>query len=196
MYRLVLDHGHGGSMLGASHSGVHEKDLNLSLGRYIEAELKEDGKAQVMLTRDDDYDIDLDTRIQLINQHNERKKIDLVISVHHNAAPVSTGAQGFETYYFQGNQLTRSYATSIAKFVNQQGVRLRNNGVITTTQLGRRLAIIHDTTPPTILLEVGYMTHPEDLRRISDEEQMKNIAISIVSGVKGVLYKRKPRYEH
>lgn len=164
-YRLVLDYGHGGSKAGAVYQGVQEKSVNFLTGRAIyEALHKQKGNKslQVLLTRDADYDIPLRTRCELINRHHdEEAKIQLVLSVHYNAAG-SPEASGFEAYCVASSHEGRLAAEHVTRAVRAAGILTRRNPVRTTAELGRRLAILHNTKPPAVLIEVGFLTHPID----------------------------------
>ena len=53
---IFLDAGHGGPDSGALYKNIYEKDINLSIVKKLEKQLKEKG-ATVFLTRDGDYDL-------------------------------------------------------------------------------------------------------------------------------------------
>ena len=186
-YRIVLDYGHGGSKTGAAYQGILEKHLNLDLGQKIYQQLKQlSDDIQVMLTRDDDYDIPIASRCALINAHHQQRPIDLVASIHHNAAD-NINAHGFEVYINEGNQLTRRHATAIAREIEAIGLTLRNGGVLTTQQLGRRLAMIHKVAPPAILIEAGYITNKNDRNTITSASSQAAIAKAIATAICNVL---------
>jgi N-acetylmuramoyl-L-alanine amidase len=94
-YTIVLDPGHGGSDTGAhGPAGSLEKNLTLILARTLKRRLEDRLPVEVVLTRDDDEELPLDSRAAVANQH----KAALFISIHLNSAP-SAGAQGAETYF-------------------------------------------------------------------------------------------------
>jgi len=92
---IVIDPGHGGSDTGAiGPSGVQEKDLTLTLARTLRARLAEKMPVRVILTRNEDAELPLETRTALANQ----QKADLFISLHLNSVQ-SPSANGAETYF-------------------------------------------------------------------------------------------------
>ncbi len=92
---IVLDPGHGGSETGAvGPSGEAEKDLTLELARTLRARLVQRLPVRVVLTRDEDAKLPLDTRSAIANQN----KADLFLSIHVNSS-LGTGARGAETYF-------------------------------------------------------------------------------------------------
>lgn len=87
---IVVDPGHGGRDPG-SHgaSGLEEKDVTLSAGKLLKAELERRGY-RVLMTRDDDTFIPLVDRIEFARDH----RADLFISIHadSNSEPLARGA--------------------------------------------------------------------------------------------------------
>jgi N-acetylmuramoyl-L-alanine amidase len=91
---IVIDPGHGGTETGAiGPSGIQEKELTLALARDLEARLEQAG-IRVVLTRNEDANLPLDTRTAIANQN----KGDLFISIHLNSS-LGSGAYGTETYF-------------------------------------------------------------------------------------------------
>jgi N-acetylmuramoyl-L-alanine amidase len=92
---IVLDPGHGGGETGAiGPRGTEEKELALSISRLLKRRLEARLPVRVVLTRDEDADLPLDTRAAIANQH----QADLFISVHLNSS-VGPTAHGAETYF-------------------------------------------------------------------------------------------------
>ncbi len=92
---IVIDPGHGGSDTGAQgKSGSTEKNLTLVLARGLKRQLEGRLPVKVVLTRDEDAELPLDTRSALANQY----KADLFISLHLNSS-VEPDAHGAETYF-------------------------------------------------------------------------------------------------
>lgn len=91
----MIDPGHGGHDHGATGPhGVKEKNLTLAISKQLAAVLRNTLGADVALTRQDDRYVTLDDR----NAIGNRKKADLFISIHANAAE-SHEPHGIETYY-------------------------------------------------------------------------------------------------
>jgi len=92
---IVIDPGHGGSNTGAKGSeAVEEKELTLLLARTLRSRLEERLPVTVVLTRNEDVDLPLDTRTSIANQ----QKADLFISLHLNSVQ-DPSAHGAETYF-------------------------------------------------------------------------------------------------
>ena len=97
-YTVVIDAGHGGKDNGASCCHTKkEKRVTLSVAEKLKAKLEKKGY-RVYMTRDDDSFVKLPKRTEFAN----RKKADIFISIHANAAPnkeVANIFKGIEVYY-------------------------------------------------------------------------------------------------
>jgi N-acetylmuramoyl-L-alanine amidase len=94
-FKIVIDPGHGGTESGAvGPSGTLEKDLTLAIARLLRSRLEARLPAQIVLTRDDDSNLDLVSRTAVANQN----QADLFLSVHLNSAAAAEAARGAETY--------------------------------------------------------------------------------------------------
>jgi len=75
---IVIDPGHGGADWGAT-DGLKEKDAALAIGKVIVKILESHG-VKGILTRDRDYFISLDRRVEIARE----SKADLFVSIHAN----------------------------------------------------------------------------------------------------------------
>lgn len=92
---IVIDPGHGGTDVGAiGPAGTYEKQVTLAISRRLARALREQLGCQVTLTRDKDVYLSLDQRNAIAN----RRKADLFLSIHANAAE-SKEQRGVQTYY-------------------------------------------------------------------------------------------------
>ncbi len=93
--RVVIDPGHGGADFGTTGpGGLHEKDVALDVSKRLSSLIEERMGSEVIMTRNSDTFIPLETRPQIANS----KKADLFVSVHVNSSPMRE-AGGIETYY-------------------------------------------------------------------------------------------------
>ncbi len=94
---IVIDAGHGGKDSGAvGYKKYQEKRAVLKVAKLLKKMLKKKGY-RVYLTREDDHFLKLSERTHFAN----RKKADLFISIHANAAPSSQklSLKGVETFF-------------------------------------------------------------------------------------------------
>ncbi|MDW4497667.1 N-acetylmuramoyl-L-alanine amidase [Sulfitobacter sp. D35] len=90
---VVIDPGHGGVDPGAERDGVAEKDLMLTFARLLRDALRRAGDAEVVLTREADEFISLESRVAVAH----RSGADLFISLHADSLSQG-GAQGAAIY--------------------------------------------------------------------------------------------------
>lgn len=91
--RVVLDPGHGGIDPGAEREGQTEAALMLTFARELKELLLRDGRFAVVLTRDDDVFVPLETRTSIARE----AEADLFLSLHADAL-VEGEAQGATVY--------------------------------------------------------------------------------------------------
>ena len=106
-YRVVIDAGHGGKDTGAICCGnKKEKQVVLSVALKVK-NLLEEKDFKVYMTRDNDSFVKLPKRTEFAN----KKKADIFISIHANAAPnkkVRNIFKGIEVYYLSPAKTKRA----------------------------------------------------------------------------------------
>ena len=192
---VLLDPGHGGKDLGGEVTGsLHEKDLTLEIAQDIENALKNNKNIRILLTRSEDRDVSLATRLQI----TEKEKPDLLISLHVNAG-FDRKASGFEVYYpgFGGLAEPSGDGKAIAKDMVKNKVLNESNrfGHIVLKRLdpvfprGNRnlrdapMAIFKNPSTPAVLVEIGFATNPEDRKRLQDKNNPGMIAHALTSAI-------------
>jgi N-acetylmuramoyl-L-alanine amidase len=94
MITIALDPGHGGEDPGAiGASGSHEKDVVLAIAKRLKARIEQQPNMRVMLTRDADYFVPLQVRVQKAR----KVQADLFVSIHADAfvEPTARGSSVF-----------------------------------------------------------------------------------------------------
>jgi N-acetylmuramoyl-L-alanine amidase len=90
---IVIDAGHGGKDPGSLGANVYEKDVTLAAAKALKARLERTGRFQVVLTRETDTFIPLESRVQIAR----RADADLFISMHADSGP-DTSTRGASVY--------------------------------------------------------------------------------------------------
>ncbi len=170
---IVIDPGHGGSDPGAvASSGLQEKEVALAISKYMDEFLQEKGYDVIMTRRGDQF-VALSERVRMANDSNA----SLFVSVHSNAAPRSA-VSGLETYHAPGRradsyQLARHLQNAMAAELplTDRGVKVDN------------FAVIRDTEMPSALLEIGFLSNPEEARLLEQEDFRREAAESAVNGI-------------
>ncbi|GIP36299.1 N-acetylmuramoyl-L-alanine amidase CwlD [Paenibacillus sp. J2TS4] len=185
---IALDPGHGGPDGGASSkNGLVEKDVNLAISLYLRDYLQQAG-AVVIMTRETDRDLartgtkglskrkteDLLKRAEIVTKH----KADLLISIHLNSIPSAKwrGAQTF--YYPKGHADGELLATHI-----QNEIKGNLGNTDRVAQTVDTVYLLKTLTIPSALVEVGFLSNPEEARLMGDETYQRKMAASIYQGI-------------
>ncbi|MFH7028061.1 MAG: N-acetylmuramoyl-L-alanine amidase [Heteroscytonema crispum UTEX LB 1556] len=172
--KILLDPGHGGAESGApGPTGVLEKDVNLAVSKLLRDELVKRG-ATVVMTRQDDKEVSLGDRVAIINQSEPA----IALSIHHNSLPDDGNAEktkGFAAFWYN------TQAHNLALFMHNYIVKKLNKpsyGV-----LWDNLALTRPQSAPSVLLELGFMSNPEEFEQVIDPEEQKRMAKAIAQGI-------------
>ena len=189
--KIVLDPGHGGIETGAEHNGLIEKDETLEVSLKTKRLLEAEG-AQVILTLDENFQdfktLPLAERAKKANQAGA----DLFISIHFNANSY-TSVHGTETYYNKNEYKGTSNpypneSKELAKSIQQSIVNEAH-----TKDLGVKENVFHvlrNNAVPSALVEVGFVTNKDEVKRIQTNEFKEKIALGISKGVVDYIHNR------
>jgi N-acetylmuramoyl-L-alanine amidase len=115
MVTIALDPGHGGEDPGATGAtGVHEKDIVLSVAKRLKAKLEELPNTRVMLTRDADFFVPLGQRVEKAR----KVQADLFVSIHADAF-VERTARGSSVFVLSEKGASSSAARWLANDQNK-----------------------------------------------------------------------------
>ena len=209
-YTIVVDPGHGGHDSGARGNGYNEKDIALQVATRLANNLRRD--YNVIMTRDSDFFVPLDTRAKIGNDANA----DFFISIHLNSSS-SSSANGTEVFYFSKKD-EESYAARVAQIENRvdssygdtpfsdlvvKDIFYRTNqkksqaiattvldNLINTIGLRRRgvfganFAVLRGSNSPSILVELGFMNNYGDLSQYLTPEGQERAAQAIANAIR------------
>lgn len=186
---IILDAGHGGIDGGCtSAEGVPEKGINLNILLRLRDLLRISGY-EVIVTRDTDMSIhdkgvegianqkssDMDNRLELFNSRNDA----VCISIHQNqfTEPKYKGAQMF---YSDNNgrseELARSLQGNFRRLIqpdNEREIKL----------CGKELFLCYYSQNPTVMVECGFLSNPDEAALLNTEEYQGKVAFTIFSGI-------------
>jgi N-acetylmuramoyl-L-alanine amidase len=168
---VVLDPGHGGSDPGAvGINGLQEKQVTLAIAQQVAAYLTQQG-VQVILTRTDDSDVELEPRVQMA----EQDRASLFVSIHANSLSLDRpDVNGIETYYYSsGEQMAQVIQDSIV-----QGTGMNDKGIHSA-----RFYVLRRTSMPAVLVETGFVTGSDDAPRLASPGFQNQMALSIAQGI-------------
>jgi N-acetylmuramoyl-L-alanine amidase len=192
---VVLDPGHGGKDPGTiGKSGIMEKVLVLDISRRVRAHLAAAG-VRVVMTRDRDRFWGLKDRPYLAT----RGKGDLFVSIHVNSAG-SRSAQGVETYVMPAeNYPPTSDARLNRKYPVKPNNRFNHSNTVLGSQIHRgvvgitrasdrglkhaRFAVLKNTAMPAVLIECGFVSNPQEEKRLNTPSYRETLAQGIAQGI-------------
>ncbi|MDR0986979.1 MAG: N-acetylmuramoyl-L-alanine amidase [Ruminococcus sp.] len=186
---LVLDAGHGGIDGGCSSAnGDVEKNINLNIIKSLDCIAQLYGYDTV-LTRETDKSIydkgvtgirnqkisDMDNRLEIFNSYPGA----VCVSVHQNmyTDPRFKGAQMFYSDTNEDNELLaqimqEKFATTIQPY-NEREIKL----------CGNELFLCYYCSNPTIMIECGFLSNPDEAALLVTPEYQSNVAFTIFSGL-------------
>ena len=173
--KIVLDPGHGGpeDQGGIGPTGYREKSVALLVSKLVKQELVNRG-ATVIMTREEDIDLDLPPRVETINKHEPA----IAISLHYNALPDNGDAlntQGIGAFWFhpQGHSLAMFLHNYLVKKLNRPSYGVFWNN----------LAMTRPNVAPSVLMELGFMINPVEFEWIVNPVEQKKLAAAIAEGI-------------
>ncbi|CCX88672.1 n-acetylmuramoyl-L-alanine amidase [Clostridium sp. CAG:590] len=180
---IVIDVGHGGSDPGkVGIQGIKEKDVNLAIARYLKDYLIAEDYT-VYMTRETDQGLydesvsnkkksDLSNRIQFL----QKKNASCMISIHQNSYP-DTIQHGAQTFYYEGRDEDKNFAQyvqdSLLAFDPSNTRQIKSN---------TSYYILKNAQVPSILIECGFLSNPEETANLTDPNYQKQIAYAIAIG--------------
>ena len=189
---VVLDPGHGGRDSGTycSTSGDSEKNHSLDWALRLARLLAARGW-NVVLTRTNDVEIPLSERVALAN----RAHADIFLSLHFNSGGANRELAGLETYCLTPtglpSNLVREYEDDPREahpnnaFDDQNVLlasRLHRSVLRATGALDRGvrrarfMTVLQGQNRPAVLMEGGYLSNPDEARRIATPEYRQALA--------------------
>jgi N-acetylmuramoyl-L-alanine amidase len=195
---VVIDAGHGGKDSGALGADNREKDLTLAAARALRDRLEKSGRYKVVLTRDTDVFVPLEQRVQIARRANADLFISL--HADSGSDPGLRGATVYTLSEKGADRAARlaqrdsfidvtlpgsdEAVNRILLDLTQRGTVNRSSTFAETllhriadrTQLLQRshrdagYMVLLAPDVPAVLLEMGFVTNPEDERQLADPE--------------------------
>ncbi len=175
---IVVDPGHGGSNPGAVGNGTREADNNLAVSLKLRDKLTRAG-AKVVMTRETDRTVapegsslgqELAKRVDIAETNNA----DMFVSVHSNSNP-DPSIYGTMTFFPSGK------SSKLALEV--QDNIIRETGAVDKGTSPATFYVLRNTTMPSILVEMGFVTNPNEAIKLQDDSYRNKIAQGIFNGI-------------
>ncbi len=169
---IAIDAGHGGNNSGAESSKYHvvEKEATLLFAKALEKNLKKLGVKKVVMTRNNDTSFDMKDRVLFLQQQNP----DFLISLHLNSS-ANSAVKGVSTYYkhigfrpLSEALLKQMLTLKLEEFGNVGNFNFTLNA---------------PTDFPNVLLEIAFLSNPEDEKKIMDPKFKLDVAKKVTLGI-------------
>ncbi len=186
---VVLDAGHGGMDGGCtSVNGVDEKNINLNILLSVRDMCQSFGY-KVVVTRDTDISIhdsgvtgvrnqklsDMNNRVKIFNKYENA----IAISIHQNQFTQSQYS-GAQMFYSSSNPLNEKLAGVMqGQFVSL----LQPENKRETKPTGKDLMLIANTKCPSLMVECGFLSNPQEASLLETTEYQNKVAFTIFSGI-------------
>ena len=199
---IVIDPGHGGHERGAKGPArTLEKAATFNLARILAVELSNTYK--VILTRTDDYWLDLPSRTATANHASA----DLFISIH-TGGSFHHRARGLTLYYFKeplgpaltqttellkplksGTQIPwekiqnrhKTTSNALAKLIRR---RINEQVIFVKSKVqGAPLMVLEVSDMPAVVIEIGYISNPSEEKSLRDINVLSKIAKGIHNAI-------------
>jgi len=177
---ILIDAGHGGDDPGAVVDGVRESDINLKIALKLKEYFDAYG-IHTVLTRYNEKGLYNNGHRKIDDLKNRKKMIKdhmplIFISIHLNSFPISKywGAQVFyEKDNIEGKILAELIQEEM-RFLTQE----RNNRLPKPIDV----YILKGITIPSVLIECGFMSNPNELYMLQQDDYQTKLANSIFLG--------------
>jgi len=188
---VVVDAGHGGIDGGVvgTVTGVREAEINLAIARTLRGFLENKGYRVVMTRNTSDGLYGLRTRNRKLADMETRRRIingaspDLVVSIHQNSFPSPT-VRGPQVFYWQACETGEAKATVMQSVLNSS---------LSSDRLPKRGDFfILDSPYPSLLVESGFLSNPEEEQLLISPEYQEKVAFAIFSGIHLILFSESP----
>ncbi len=208
---IVIDPGHGGEEEGAvGPSGLKEKNVTLSVAKKLKNIIEQRTGIKVFLTRDGDQGKSLDERISISNNLKADLFISIHVnaSIRKNASGAETyflslnatdeDAKRLSEIENLGEDLEENSDLKLILWDMAQSAFLKQssllaeliqgelNSLLRTKDRGVKQApfkVLTGLTSPAVLVEIGFITNPEEEKKLRSESFQENIAEAIYRGI-------------
>jgi len=195
---VYLDPGHGGTDTGAYYGGVAEREINLEVSKKVSNQLTDLGYEVIMSrnSQSNSYHSDSNDDIYARPEKANELDADIYVSVHHNAMPGNSSVSGIETYYYGPSsnypplpENTGSHTDPERLNKSLELATLIQDELIEASGANDRgvkrgaFVVVRETKMPAVLLELGYMSNPAELNRVTSDSYQNILADAVVRGI-------------
>ena len=191
--KIAIDPGHGGADPGAiGVGGTKEKQVNLAVAQKVEKQIKMQLGMPVILARNDDYALTQDQRLQAFAQSDA----DVLLVLHAQAA-LNSAPHGIVLFVrpleeqASGTVAEKDGSMQLAQMLKAS---LLAAGLPVHGILRAPLLPLGRGDLPTVLVEMGYLSHVDDQTRLTVEEGQNALASALFNGLNTFVEKQQEAF--
>lgn len=179
-YVVLVNPAHGGQDKGVTVENLYEKSITLSVAAYLKnLGMTDDKRVGIFLTRATDTNLTVEQRASF----EQLIEADMIVDIHVGSSDNPTD-MGVTTYYSSGfydYRLTNEqFADNILRgIVNATGTKAV--GVLDSDE--EDYAFLKGRQIPTIAVNIGYISNPEEREALASDAYVQNIARGIMDGL-------------
>jgi N-acetylmuramoyl-L-alanine amidase len=175
--RIIIDPCHGGSEQGIVVDAAIEVDLMWDLAQRLRGRMTATGM-ETLLSRSQDTSPTEAERAAFANAAGA----DLVLSLHTDGHPTAL-AQGLATFHFgTSNGTSSTLGEALAQFIQRE--LTARTGMLDCGTHPKTWELLRMTRMPAVRIELGYLTNPEDRRKLLDPAFRDVVAEGVLVAVK------------
>lgn len=194
--KIVIDAGHGLPDQGAEgFFGTTEQAINLSIALKLQKLVEQSG-ATVILTRSDENGIystdaesirekkvsDIKNRVEIANT----SEADIFVSIHLNKYPDSSKYRGWQTFYQEDSEESKTIAEKIQEYLNKNIEYDNTRSVLPISDV----YIMEHIKIPSVIVECGFLSNEEETELLMTDEYQNKIAWGIFIGIEDYFYQK------
>ena len=176
---VVIDAGHGGRDVGAVEGNNYEKTIDLDIALMLKDIIDADPTIKAYYTRLDDSNPTLEERVKLANT----VRADAFLSIHNNSISGfgASSTSGTQVLYYSSDptRLSERFAEICLRNLCTT-LNSKDRGLVN----GDDIYIIHNSKSPVALVEIGFLSHPEDLAKLNRKEYQLRSARALYDSIK------------
>lgn len=194
---VIIDAGHGGFDGGAvADDGTIEKDINLSIAKYLQEYLSFFSIKTIMI-REIDCSVE-DEGLTTIRQkkssdlHNRMKVMEetenaIFVSIHQNKYPDGKYS-GTQVFY---SPKTKDESQLLAQTIQDCIVNtLQKENTRQIKECGTSVFLMYNAVKPAVLVECGFLSNYQETMLLKSSEYQKKIAFCIAMGIQNYISSR------
>jgi N-acetylmuramoyl-L-alanine amidase len=206
----------GSVVVGKRQITIREKDVTLTVARRLSDMLKSAfPDKEILFTRTVDSFVSLEDRVVVANSLLEKsKETVLYISIHANTSPFNKNASGFEVWCLPPEYKRTLVDETTAGKENHEILPILNGMLeeeisLESTVLAQEILsglnakigqlsadrglrqndwyVVRNARMPAVLVEVGFVSNPDEAARLADDAYLKDVAAGMYSGVQAFI---------